>query len=306
MKRTWPIFAAVIVAGIALALRQRGNPVSTAKWPIMGTVAKVSTRGGDAREIAKPIAETYVRLDRLLSAWDPTSELCRLVEEGRTNWLETASEEVRPCYRETLLLQKRSGNAFNPEVGAKLRALGVGSGCYSAFDLGAIAKGFAVDRAYETIKDEPTETLIDLGGNLRAVKGVWKTGVRNPFGGKPAAVIDLAAGESAATSGNYERFIEREGVRYSHILDGRTGDHVTGIAGVTVVTPPEYGAILADGLSTTLFVLGPKDGMKFLAAHYPKTLALWMPDTPANPRILANDAMAKRLVASTIPVEIIH
>ena len=135
--------------------------------------------------------------------------------------------------------------------------------------------------------------------------GTWRTGIRNPFDrtGAYAAVIALTNGESVATSGTYERFIERDGIRYSHILDGRTGEPTTGIAGVTVVTPPAYGALLADGLSTTLFVLGPVDGARFLATHYPHALALWIPDTPDAPRILATKEMAARLEHAAWTVE---
>ena len=141
------------------------------------------------------------------------------------------------------------------------------------------------------------------------MRGDWRTGVRNPFGDGYAAVITLTDGESVATSGNYERFVERDGVRHSHILDGRTGEPVTGVAGVTVVTPPALGATLADGLSTTLFVLGPKDGARFLREHakeYGAAQALWIPDTPANPEILATPEMAARLADAAFPVRVVR
>ena len=128
---------------------------------------------------------------------------------------------------------------------------------------------------------------------------------RNPFDkeGPLVGVLALTNGESVATSGNYERFIERDGVRLSHILDGRTGEPTRGVAAVTVVTPPEDGALLADGLSTTLFVLGPAEGTRFLARHYPRALVLWIPDTPEAPRIVATRAMARRLAHALWPVE---
>ena len=81
--------------------------------------------------------------------------------------------------------------------------------------------------------------------------------------------------EAVATSGNYERFVERDGKRLSHILDARTGEPVSGTAGVTVVAAS---ALLADGLSTTLFILGPTNGLAFLKRHYPGTAALWLPE----------------------------
>lgn len=284
--------------------------ITRTQWPVMGTIAALSIRGGDDGDgrLQAAVNAVYIRLESLLSAWNPDSELSRLAHTGTTNWLSQVSTDVRPCYDAAFELADRSGRAFNPAVGAKLRELGVsGGGAYADIDLGAIAKGFAVDAAARAVEARPgtvPDLLIDLGGNLRIVgNGTWRTGVRNPFGSDCAAVLVLTNGESVATSGNYERFIERDGIRYSHILDGRTGEPTHGIAGVTVVTPRALGATLADGLSTTLFVLGPRAGADFLARWYPSAAALWIPDTPDQPKILATPQMARRLEDSLWKVE---
>ena len=101
----------------------------------------------------------------------------------------------------------------------------------------------------------------------------------------------LRDGEGVATSGNYERFVEMGGVRYAHIMDPRTMKPVTGMASVTVVAPT---AMLADGLSTTLFVLGVEEGAEFLKG-YPGCEAVWIPDTPPRPVLFATPGLAKRL-----------
>ena len=306
-----------LAVGVPLLLA-RSNTRTTPRrveWPVMGTVAGLTFRGGDASAqdaIRESVQRTYVRLNALLSAWDPDSELCRLSRAGDTTAFARASAEARPCYQAALDLAAASGNAFNPRVGARLRELGFSHGQpFCDFDLGAIAKGFAVDVAARALpSDLPFDgLLVDLGGNLRAVRGTWRTGVRNPFGDGLAAALVLADGESVATSGNYERFVERDGKRYSHILDGRTGEPVTGVAGVTVVTPPTLGATLADGLSTTLFVLGPTEGARFLreyAETYGAAQVLWIPDTPANPEILATPEMAARLADAAFPVRVVR
>ena len=313
----------VIIAIGALAvglplLLARSNARTTPRrveWPVMGTVAGLTYRGGDAAaqdSIRESVQQTYLRLNALLSAWDPDSELCRLARAGETNAFARASAEARPCYQAALDLAAASSNAFNPRVGARLRELGFSHGRpFCDFDLGAIAKGFAVDVAARALPAElPFDgLLVDLGGNLRAIRGSWRTGVRNPFSDGLAAALVLADGESVATSGNYERFVERDGKRYSHILDGRTGEPVTGVAGVTVVTPPALGATLADGLSTTLFVLGPTEGVRFLREHaetYGAAQVLWIPDTPANPEILATPEMAARLTDAAFPVRVVR
>ena len=312
------VFIAALAVGVPTLFVLRGAAAPAphrVEWPVMGTVAGLTFRGGNAAAqdaVRESVQRTYVRLNALLSAWDPDSELCRLARAGDTNAFARASEEARPCYRAALDLASASGRAFNPYVGARLRALGFSHGQHFCdFDLGAIAKGFAVDAACRVLPaDLPfAGLLVDLGGNLRVVRGTWRTGVRNPFGDGYAAVVTLAEGESVATSGNYERFVERDGVRYSHILDGRTGEPVAGVAGVTVVTPPALGATLADGLSTTLFVLGPAEGARFLREHaktYGAAQALWIPDTPAHPEILATPELAARLVDAAFPVRVVR
>ena len=312
--RAATVAAVAVLAALLLRQMSAAEEKTTFRWPVMGTVAQLTARAERARAQAllPGVQAAYDRLDALLSAWNPDSELSRLAAARCTDWVAAASPEVRPCYAAALELADRSGGAFNPRVGARLRELGVSGGAsYSDFDLGAIAKGFAVDVAAAELEraagtNALPSLLLDLGGNLRVVgDGVWRTGVRNPFdrAGEHAAVIALTNGESVATSGNYERFIERDGIRYSHILDGRTGEPVHGMAGVTVVTPRAYGALLADGLSTTLFVLGPADGAAFLAKFYPDALALWIPDAPDAPRLLATRRMAARLTHAAWTVE---
>lgn len=165
-------------------------------------------------------------------------------------------------------------------------------------DLGAIAKGYAVDLAWNRLKAvKLTNMLIDLGGNLRSIgeaapgRGGWRVGIRNPFDDTLIAQFLMRDGEAVATSGNYERFVEIEGVRYAHIMDARTGMPVTGMAGTTVAAPS---AMLADALSTTLFVLGPQRGAALLRNH-PGCEALWIPDTPTNLTVYATPGMARRL-----------
>jgi len=79
---------------------------------------------------------------------------------------------------------------------------------------------------------------------------------------------------AAATSGNYERYVEIDGVRYAHVLDPRTGVPVRGMAGVTVLAE---NATQADALSTALYVLGIQEGQA-LARRMPGCGALFVPD----------------------------
>ena len=301
------VFAGIVLAGVGLSLltapSQRRVRVN---WPAMGTVAAITFRGGTPEThdtVRDRVQKTWQTLESRLSAWNADSELARLASTLAAKGADALPDvppDVRPCYAFAFDLKRQSGGAFDPVIGEALRRTGFTR--VSNVDLGAVAKGFAVDRAWEELEDG--DLLLDLGGNLRARGGTWHTGVRNPF--TPDAMVatfDLADGEAVATSGNYERFIERDGKRLSHILDARTGEPVSGTAGVTVLAAS---ALLADGLSTTLFILGPTNGLAFLKRHYPGTAALWLPDTPEHPAILATVQMAARLQNPAFPVTVLR
>jgi thiamine biosynthesis lipoprotein len=168
-----------------------------------------------------------------------------------------------------------------------------------SLDLGAIAKGFAVDLACERLLAAGfTNALVNLGGDLRVMgrpsrdRAGWRAAIRDPFD-RDATIGTLALwhGEATATSGNYERFVTLDGTRYAHIMDGRTGWPVTHTVSCTVVAPT---AMEADALATTLFVLGPGDGMAFLKNH-PNADALWVTAKP-NSRRVATPGMSRRLL----------
>lgn len=170
-----------------------------------------------------------------------------------------------------------------------------------ALDLGGIAKGYAVDCAFDRLRAAgESDFLINLGGNIRGhgrpgpARAGWRIGVRDPFHHDGMlGTVTLADGEGVATSGNYERFVELAGIRYAHIIDPRSGHPVRGMAGVTVIAPT---AVQADVLSTTLFVLGTEEGSRLLE-HSSGCHALWVTDeTP--PRLLPSPGFATRFVPS--------
>ena len=124
------LLIAALAAGVPVMLALRGTAAPAPRrieWPVMGTLAGLTFRGGDAaaQDAAREaVQRTYARLEGLLSAWNPESELCRLARAGETNAFDRASPETRPCYRAALDLASASGHAFNPRVGARLRELG--------------------------------------------------------------------------------------------------------------------------------------------------------------------------------------
>jgi thiamine biosynthesis lipoprotein len=150
-----------------------------------------------------------------------------------------------------------------------------------SIDLGGIAKGFAVDQAYDhLIPLQPANVLINLGGNIRCHGSAtperpWRIGVRNPFDeSQTIGILTMQSGDAVATSGNYERYVEIGGTRYAHIIDPRNGQPVSGMAGVTVISKT---ATEADAISTALFVTGLTRATELLA-KLPDSQALLVPD----------------------------
>ncbi|MBF0137251.1 MAG: FAD:protein FMN transferase [Magnetococcus sp. DMHC-1] len=138
----------------------------------------------------------------------------------------------------------------------------------TGLDLGAIAKGYAIDQAAQVLDRAGVRNyIITAGGDMRmaGAKGnrSWRVGIQHPR--EPAmvmAVVEPHATLAMATSGDYERFFIQDGIRYHHILDPKTGWPArSGIIAVSVQAPNNA---LADALSTTLFVLGAEAGLALL------------------------------------------
>ena len=132
-------------------------------------------------------------------------------------------------------------------------------------NLGGIAKGYAVDSGIRILQNcGIKQALISAGGDSRIIgdhKGrPWMTGVRAPRGrDKKESVLVIPLSDTAvSTSGDYERYFILDGERYHHIISPKTGKSAKGAQSVTVLGPD---TVTTDGLSTTLFVLGVKQGL---------------------------------------------
>lgn len=140
-----------------------------------------------------------------------------------------------------------------------------------SIDLGGIAKGYIIDQGIRVLQEEGIRSgLVEAGGDLRVFgshpdRKVWRIGIRHPRGeeGELFGVLETGA-VSIATSGDYERFFVRDGKRYHHILDPKTGFPATGCISVTIVAEC---ALLADAYATAVFVMGPVKGMALIKDH---------------------------------------
>ncbi|MGI6337457.1 MAG: FAD:protein FMN transferase [Eubacteriales bacterium] len=233
--------------------------------------------------------------DTRLSAVDTGSELYRLNETGAAE----LSDATAALLARALTLADATGGAFDPTVYPCVQAWGFTStdkrvpdadelltlrayGSYSdvtldgntavlragmALDFGGIAKGYTADVMANALRDAGvTSAVISLGGNVRAVGSKpdgspWRIGLRNPYSLDASFAVVQVMDCSVVTSGSYQRYFERDGVTYHHILDPSTGAPArTGLVSVTVIGSD---GALADAYATALFVMGLDDALKF-------------------------------------------
>ena len=215
----------------------------------------------------RSVIETALRVSRQTDgAFDPT--VGPIVDlwgfgPGDTQQRVPSPEDIA-VVRQTVGFAEVSTQADAPAV--TKHAAGV------RLDLSGVAKGFGVDKVAEHLTARGVGNyLVEVGGELRSSgrgpgERPWRVGIEKPSGapGDLQRVVDLDR-QALATSGNYRIFFERDGHRYSHIVNPRSGrpvDHDLASATVVAATTME-----ADALSTSLLVLGADAGMKLAAEH---------------------------------------
>lgn len=140
-----------------------------------------------------------------------------------------------------------------------------------SIDLGGIAKGFTSDRVMEIFADNGvTSGIISLGGNVQTLGhkpdgSLWRVGIQDPDDTSNILATVEVADKAVITSGGYQRFFEENGVTYHHIIDPRTGYPAdSGLTSVSIVSDD---GTLADGLSTSLFIMGHDAAIDYWRAH---------------------------------------
>lgn len=265
----------------------------------MGVPVSVIFYAKDDSQADEAIAAVWSRFDELnaiLSDWDPESEIirvCREVEETG-DFVET-SDELYRALRESRLYCELTEGAFDATVSPivklwrrsryfkklppksvldvaktkvglgvwELNEKGVKTQKGVRFDVGGIAKGIVMDEALDVLKEFGIESaLLNASGDLRlgnpppGKKG-WTVGIAS-LEENPAFYRELS-NVGVASSGDANRYVEIDGVRYSHIVDPRTGEPLTRRCVATVVAPT---GTTADALASALCVLGPEDSAR--------------------------------------------
>jgi thiamine biosynthesis lipoprotein len=265
-----------------------------------GTLIEVTVYGVDpalAERASDTLEEYFLAMHSDWHAWLPGS----LTETNeRLGTLEpfTANPDILPLLEEANRLSRLSSGLFNPVIGKLIamwgfqdNALPIGelpdendiqilvkqapsagdiliegdritsTNKAAQYDLGAFAKGYAIDKAIDRLRELGiNNAIVNAGGDLRAIgqhgDRPWRIGIRHPRAGGILASIEIEGDTSIFTSGDYERFFEVDGVRYHHIIDPRTGYPASDTTSVTVV---HHSAATADAAATALFVAGPEN-----------------------------------------------
>lgn len=190
----------------------------------------------------------------------------------------------------SLIIDEGAGTAFLTRRGMRAH-------------LGGIGKGYAIDRAAALMRARGfADFMIQAGGDIyvagRRQGQPWRVGVQDPRGSADRVIAALDLSDAAiSTSGDYERFFMKDGRRYHHIIDPRTGEPSQ--AGCRSVTIVAGSATVADGLSTGVFLLGPERGLA-LAERLPGVEAIIV--TAAN-RVLVTPALKERVSLRAPPTD---
>ena len=263
--------------------------------PVMGTLVTMHVVRQGASDALDAAFGWFHEIESRCSRFLEGSELRQLT--AHSGLAVAASPILFEAVRFALQVAEESGGAFDPTVGHRMEARGFNREHRSGaevrslraadravsyrdvqldagrrtvtllrpltLDLGAVAKGLAIDLAARELA--PFEDFaIDAGGDLylggRNPQGAaWSVGIRHPRRERGSIASLIVSNQAVCTSGDYERPAPTGDGH--HILDPRTGRSPQAVASATVVAP---GAMLADALATAAFVLGPEPGIAFL------------------------------------------
>jgi thiamine biosynthesis lipoprotein len=257
--------------------------------------------GMESEELLEGCFSICGELEDTFSRTDEKSELYQINHRGEDTV--TVSDEMAYVVGEGLKYYELSGGVFDitvapvlelwdfkdkegviPEEGDIQRAVSKvdASGIHlegnqltfdrkdTQIDLGALVKGYGADRLKEYLMEQGVESgIINLGGNVLTIGNnlegkPWKVGIQKPFYQRETTIATISVdGKSVVSSGIYERYFEKDGVKYHHILDPRTGYPVqNGLWQVTIISE---NSLEGDALSTICMLLGEARARKLLA-----------------------------------------
>lgn len=289
--------AIILLLAVILSACSTAKPRS-ASFQSMDTLMTMKVYGGDS-DLCDRLQQRIETLDARLDATDGNSEISQLNQTGSVQ----VSDDTAALLGRALQLSADLGPSFDVTVYPAVKAWGFPSGDYRIpdddelkqlaakiddtavrsdhntftlpegvmLDLGAVAKGYAADRCNTILREGHADAaVLNLGGTVylygKKPDGKrFSVGVADPD--NPAGYFGYLSCEGGvvATSGGYERYFERDGKHYIHILDPATAKPVdNGILSVTIISDD---GTAADALSTALFVMGLDKATAYYRAH---------------------------------------
>lgn len=314
MDMTIRLFA--IVAMMLLAACEGKEPLYQEQGYVFGTLVEVSVYGETepkARQAVSAVLQEFQRLHEKLHAWQP-SELSALNAAFAHGDSMAISPELATILQDAASLSRQSQGLFNPAIGGLVQLWGFHADEFKPVqpdakqiaswvaanpqmsditivrgkaqssnkavqvDLGGYAKGYALDRAAELLRNQGIHNaLINIGGNVLALGRhggrAWRVGIQHPRQSGALATLDLQDGEAIGTSGDYQRYFMVGDVRYCHLIDPRSGHPTQGVQAVTVLTRGAQAGVLSDVASKPLFISGAT-GWRTAAAQMGLTEAM--------------------------------
>lgn len=307
-KRVVLLFLSVILISNS-AVKGVNSSLNLFKFsrPLMGTLVKFTLCAEDeekATQAAEAAFAEIERLENLLSSWNPQSEISQINKAGANKWTQVSPETLEVIAK-SLQLSKESYGAFDITIGAlnriwrmhetprvptiqeikatlplvdytqiQLEMRRTSSVMLKRrgmeLDLGGIAKGYILEKAYKILLRKGIDNgLIDGGGDiycwgLKPDKSKWEIGVIDPLSISTYLAVLRVSNKAVFTSGDYERKFVHNGKTYHHLLDPRTGYPAAQCHGVTVIGD---NISQVNGLSSTIFILGPRKALQLLKKH---------------------------------------
>lgn len=306
MSRKIVLIAGVILAFAVIVKMFSFTPeLVSFSGPTMGTTYTVKFYTNEDMDSAwqykDDVDAVLVRINELMSTYDPESELSRFNKSAINTDMQVSSD-LAYVIDQAIMISKMSNGEYDVTVGPLVNLWGFGPSKktdtlpsneeianakqnigFAAIDLkgqtlaktkdiyidlSSIAKGYGVDKVAKKLEQLGIESyLVEVGGEILS-KGLkpdgdsWRVAIESPNGGHSVVqkVVDLTD-VAIATSGDYRNYFERNGVRYSHTINPKTGKPITHrLVSVTVI---EKNTTIADGFATAITVLGPEKGLKF-------------------------------------------
>ena len=267
---------------------------------LMDTLVQMRAHGENAETAVKASMERIREIENLMSKTIETSDIYRLNNNPESK-IGIESESMTVLKKSVEYAELTAGD-FDPTIGALVEIWGIGTEDAAVpneselkealtntgynylkldqntaeitktgvkLDLGGIVKGYAAEEVKKIVKKHEIEhAFVNLGGNVLVIGNKvdgspWKIGIQDPreSSGDVMAVVD-AVDLTIVTSGNYERYFEEDGKLYHHIINPQTGYPAeNNILSVTIISENSFDA---DALSTAVYVMGLKKGLKFI------------------------------------------